>query len=100
MKCFTFSDWLNANSRYKEYPEDTIVLLNIVWNAGWKAGWEQLAKRIMNKQLTELTKPELVSIIQDYQEMVSDIEEELNRLNQEAYVKIKFKIRNILDKYL
>jgi hypothetical protein len=55
----------------------------------------------MHKQLTELTKKELISIIQDYQEMVSDIEEELNgSMDERAYAKLKPKIRNILDKYL
>ena len=51
----------------------------------------------MQKQLQELTKEELIVIIQDYQEMVSEIEEKLN--NTES-VLVRFDIRAILDKYL
>lgn len=32
----------------------------------------------MKKQLTELTKEELIEVVQDYQEMVSDLEEYIN----------------------
>jgi len=51
----------------------------------------------MQKQLTELTNEELISIVQDYQEMVSEIEEELNASPWNA---LKGKIRDILSKYL
>ena len=56
----------------------------------------------MEKQLGELTKEELISTIQDYQEMVSDIEEELNNNNcsESGLHQFRFKIRAILDKYL
>lgn len=32
----------------------------------------------MKKQLTELSKEELIEVVQDYQEMVSDLEEYIN----------------------
>lgn len=57
----------------------------------------------MDKQLHELTKEELISVVQDYQEMVSEIEEELN-INRDAsekgFEKLRLTIRDILDKYL
>ena len=55
----------------------------------------------MQKSLHDLSRQDLISIIQDYQEMVSDIEEELNSsLDERAYAKLKPKIRKVLDKYL
>jgi hypothetical protein len=57
----------------------------------------------MTKQLGELTKEELISIIQNYQEMVSEIEEELNTnldASEKGFEKMRRKIRAILDKYL
>ena len=48
---------------------------------------------IMPKQLTKLTKKELISIVQDYQEMISEIEELIdNNLS-------KAKLRDIMMKY-
>jgi hypothetical protein len=57
----------------------------------------------MDKQLHELTKPKLISIIQDYQEMVSEIEEELNTnldASEKGFEKLRLTIRSILDKHL
>ena len=57
----------------------------------------------MTKQLGELTKEELISIVQDYQEMVSEIEEELNTnrdASERGFERLRFKVREILDKYL
>jgi hypothetical protein len=51
----------------------------------------------MDKQLTELTKEELISTIQDYQEMVSEIEEHINENLEDEKL---LKVRDILDKYL
>jgi len=56
----------------------------------------------MDQQLNEHTKEELISIVQDYQEMVSEIEHELNSNNnsESGLHQTKFNIRAILDKYL
>lgn len=56
----------------------------------------------MDKQLHELTKEELISVVQDYQEMVSEIEEVLNSHNESEHGLhlCKYKIRDILAKYL
>lgn len=51
----------------------------------------------MKEQLGDLSKEDLISIIQDYQEMVSEIEHELNVSRDE---KLKPLIREILAKYL
>lgn len=53
----------------------------------------------MEKQLHELSKKELISIIQDYQEIVSEIEHKLNTsVNDNEFLHLD--IRAILDKYL
>ena len=51
----------------------------------------------MKEQLGDLNKDELIAIIQDYQEMVSEIEHELNVSRDD---KLKPIIREILAKYL
>ena len=56
----------------------------------------------MDKQLNEFTKEELIDIIQDYQEMVSEIENTLT----ESFIDSDFssdkflEIREIMDKWL
>lgn len=52
----------------------------------------------MDKQLHDLTKEELISIVQDYQEMVSEIEHEVNC--ESGLSQTKLNIRSILDKHL
>ena len=57
----------------------------------------------MDKQLDEHTKEELISIIQDYQEMVSEIEHELNTnldASEKGHTRLRLKIREIMDKWL
>jgi len=49
----------------------------------------------MNRQLHELTKEELIEVVQDYQEMVSDIEEYLNDHPGFGFVTA---LRAVLDK--
>jgi len=44
----------------------------------------------MQKQLTELTNEELISIVQDYQEMISEIEEVINdNLGNDGLLKVR-----------
>jgi hypothetical protein len=50
----------------------------------------------MSKQLHELTNEELISIVQDYQEMVSEIEELINDNLDNAKL---LDVRDIMMKY-
>ena len=52
----------------------------------------------MIRQLHELTKEELIEVVQDYQEMVSELEEMANRFCQINDYKVGDDIRDILYK--
>lgn len=60
----------------------------------------------MGKELHLYTKEELISIIQDYQEMTSEIEEAINEVCRHCYKKDEpvslniLRIRSIIAKYM
>lgn len=60
----------------------------------------------MGKELHLYTKKELISIIQDYQEMTSEIEEVINDANRRNYKEDMplsldlLRVRNAIEKYM
>ncbi len=52
----------------------------------------------MSKDLHDMSKEELISVVQDYQEMVSDIEEIINEVRNKPQHLLE--IRDVIDKYL